>query len=108
MFAKLFGMLIAFLLIAAPLSGDAQVMLATGGGGETSAPIELNSPEAVREMVSQMSDSEVRKVLLERLDAVAAAAAEKEVAASADCSTLLNGQPSAFWNQWSTLSAVPR
>ncbi|MEM7190123.1 MAG: mechanosensitive ion channel family protein, partial [Pseudomonadota bacterium] len=40
---------------------------------EAAAPAaeELSSPEAVREMVSRLSDSEVRAMLLQRLDAVA-------------------------------------
>jgi small-conductance mechanosensitive channel len=54
---------------------DAQIMLPSSGN-ETPPPIvELTSTEAVREMVSRMSDAEVRAVLLERLDAVAAEAA---------------------------------
>ena len=54
---------------------DAQIML-PGSGHDTPPPtVELTSPEAVREMVSRMSDADVRAVLLERLDAVAAEAA---------------------------------
>lgn len=75
MFARLSGILIALILIAAPISGGAQMMLPTGSGGETSVTISLDSPEAVREAVSQMSDGDVRRLLLERLDAVAAAEA---------------------------------
>ncbi|MDG1972145.1 MAG: mechanosensitive ion channel [Paracoccaceae bacterium] len=83
MFAKLSGILIALMLIAAPVIGSAQMMLATGAGGgdETAAPVLLDSPEAVREVVSQLSDAEVRKVLLDRLDAVAAESAAKETTA---------------------------
>ena len=56
---------------------NAQIML-PGSGDETLTPtVELTSTEAVREMVSRMSDAEVRAVLLERLDAVAAEAASK-------------------------------
>ncbi len=72
MFARLSGFLVACMLIAAPISGGAQVMLGTGSGGETSVTVTLDSPEAVREAVSQMSDADVRRLLLERLDAVAA------------------------------------
>lgn len=83
MFAKLSGVLIALMLIVAPVAGSAQMMLATGAGGgdETAAPFLLDSPEAVREVVSQLSDAEVRKLLLERLDAVAAESAAKETSA---------------------------
>lgn len=81
MFAKLNGILIALMLIAAPIGGSAQVMLATGTGGETTATVTLDSPEAVREAVSQMSDGEVRQMLLERLDAVAEQAAAEEAGA---------------------------
>ncbi|MDG1970955.1 MAG: hypothetical protein P8I56_08280 [Paracoccaceae bacterium] len=83
MFARLSGVLIALMLIVAPVAGSAQMMLATGAGGgdETAAPILLDSPEAVREVVSQLSDAEVRKLLLERLDAVAAESAAKETSA---------------------------
>ena len=77
MFARLGGILIACLLIAAPISGGAQVVLGTGSG-EKSVTVTLDSPEAVREAVSQMSDADVRRLLLERLDAVAAKAAAKE------------------------------
>ena len=83
MFAKLSGILIALMLIAAPVIGSAQMMLATGAGGgdETAAPVLLDSPEAVREVVSQLSDAKVRKLLLDRLDAVAAESAAKETTA---------------------------
>ena len=51
---------------------EAQVIL-PGPGVDTVAPtIEFNSPEAVRAVVSRMSDADVRALLLERLDAVAA------------------------------------
>ncbi len=81
MFAKLNGILIALILIAAPISSSAQMAMVTGSSDETSVSITLDSPEAVREAVSQMSDGEVRKLLLERLDAVAEQAAEKEAGA---------------------------
>ncbi len=80
MFARLNGILIALMVIAAPISGGAQMMLATGSAAssEAAVPVMLDSPEAVREVVSQLSDAEVRKLLLERLDAVAAESAAKE------------------------------
>lgn len=81
MFARLSAILATLMLIAAPISGGAQVMLATGSGGEAGPPVTLDSPEAVREVVSQLSDAEVRKLLLERLDAVAAEAAADEASA---------------------------
>ncbi|WP_299498586.1 mechanosensitive ion channel family protein [uncultured Roseobacter sp.] len=59
---------------------QAQVALPTSSSAaETAEPVELTSPEAVREMVAQMSDDQVRQMLLERLDAVA----QTEAAANA-------------------------
>ncbi len=61
--------------------GNAQALqMATGGGdsaGET-APVlpEELTPEVVDDLVARMSDAEVRELLLQRLDAVAAAQAE--------------------------------
>ncbi|MGB0411072.1 MAG: mechanosensitive ion channel family protein [Pikeienuella sp.] len=49
---------------------SAQMVLSTGNN-ETPSPT-LSSPEDVRDVVSRMSDAEVRDLLLERLDAVAA------------------------------------
>lgn len=69
----------SFLLLV-PLTASAQVSSALDGesGGEMSS-VELPDPlteAAVREMVARMSDDEVRSMLLERLDAVAAGASE--------------------------------
>ncbi|MEO0361547.1 MAG: hypothetical protein AAF322_10570, partial [Pseudomonadota bacterium] len=67
--------LTAFALVAAaPDAALAQAFLL--GEAETDAPPpDLSSAEAIREMVSRMSDAEVRALLLDRLDAVAAEAA---------------------------------
>lgn len=81
MFAYLRLLLVALFAMSAPGGASAQVMLATGGGEDTAAPVPLTSPEAVREVVSQLSDAEVRKLLLERLDAVAAETAAEETQA---------------------------
>lgn len=47
------------------------VPLGTVTSQSDAADIDVSTPEAIREMVSRMSDAEVRAVLLERLDAVA-------------------------------------
>jgi len=70
---------LSFLLVF-PLTASAQMSPALGGsGGEQASSVELPEPlteEAVREMVARMSDDQVRTMLLERLDAVAAATTE--------------------------------
>ena len=66
---------------------EAQIMLPGSGDGTSPPTVELISrPEAVRELVSRMSDADVRAVLLERLDAVAAKAA------------LQNGEDDSLWD----------
>ncbi|MEX0339723.1 MAG: mechanosensitive ion channel family protein [Arenibacterium sp.] len=61
-----------FALFSAPLA--AQVMLpgGSGDGEETVTTPEVITPEGARDMVAQLSDEDVRALLLERLDAVAA------------------------------------
>ena len=80
---RLVQIIIAVMFAASPINAGAQVTIPMGGGGESAAKIELTSPEAVREIISRMSDAEVRGVLLERLDAVAAEAANREAATRA-------------------------
>jgi small-conductance mechanosensitive channel len=66
------GPLVAALILLAPPSAPAQVGL--GSGETTPAEVELPSPltpEGVRDIVSTLSDEQVRILLLERLDAVA-------------------------------------
>ena len=73
-------LLIAFALFAAA-PASAQMMIGTSGGGDETATIDdPTSPEQVREMVSRLSDAEVRAILLSRLDAVAEAAQAEEQA----------------------------
>ena len=79
MLLRLAQITFAVMLAVSPISAGAQVtILPAGGDGESAAKIELTSPEAIRELISRMSDTEVREVLLERLDAVAA---DREAAA---------------------------
>ena len=76
--------LLAFLalsfLLFLPLAASAQVSSAlSGSDGEQASSVELPEPlteEAVREMVARMSDDQVRTMLLDRLDAVAAGTTE--------------------------------
>ncbi len=79
---RLVQIIFAVMFAALPISAGAQVTIPMGGGGggESAEKIELTSPEAIRELISRMSDAEVRGVLLERLDAVAAEAANREAA----------------------------
>lgn len=77
MFLKLSAIMLALFIAMAPIASDAQMTLVTGSGDDAATSITLDSPEAVREAVSQMSDADVRKLLLERLDAVAARRAAK-------------------------------
>ncbi|MEM6422035.1 MAG: mechanosensitive ion channel domain-containing protein, partial [Pseudomonadota bacterium] len=79
------GLMISGLTLAMP--GSAQTL---GPGQqltaeETTTPqIEPTSPEAVREMVSRLTDTEVRALLLERLDAVAQERAAAEAGGLGD------------------------
>lgn len=71
--ATLLLALVVFCNLAA--SGMAQTLTGVGGSEEV-APVELTLPDpltpgAIRELVSTLSDSQVRALLLERLDAVA-------------------------------------
>ena len=71
---------IVFAILTSTTASQAQMgaaAMVSGGSGsdtaETAAPASPTSPEAVNAMVARMSDDEVRQMLLERLDAVAAA-----------------------------------
>ena len=74
--------LVAFVLLSvmAPSMASAQVVgVPTGSGSEEVSVPELPeplSPEAIRELVSRLSDDQVRMLLLDQLDAVAEAQAE--------------------------------
>ncbi|MEL7464006.1 MAG: mechanosensitive ion channel domain-containing protein [Pseudomonadota bacterium] len=68
-FIAILGLL---LTVFAALPGAAQIALPTSGGDTATAIEDPLTPEAVREMVSRLSDAEVRDMLLSRLDAVAA------------------------------------
>ena len=69
-------------LLCASAPASAQVVISSGDGGDAAVSLpDPLTPEAVRELVSKMSDADVRALLLERLDAVAAkTAAETEEA----------------------------
>ena len=75
----------ATLLSALLLLSTGSVALAQQSLSSSSAETEaaetqvLDSPEAVRELVSRLSDNEVRSLLLERLDAVAAEQAANDL-----------------------------
>ncbi|MEM7525737.1 MAG: mechanosensitive ion channel family protein, partial [Pseudomonadota bacterium] len=72
-----------FMMVAVIAPASAQVMISTGD--DSAAAVALPdplTPEAVREVVSQLSDADVRRLLLERLDAVAEAEAQDEADAS--------------------------
>ena len=77
------AILSVFILLFA-VAGPAQAQIPDLGGGDaTTAEIALPdplTPEAVRELVSRMSDDQVRELLLKRLDAVA----NKTVAEASD------------------------
>lgn len=98
-----FLMTVAF-LCTFMLPVQAQIALAPGSGAQdiTQTP---DSPEAVREMVAQMSDDQVRNMLLERLDAVAEAEALNS-AARPSLSDRLDNAWAAFYSP--ILTAVSR
>ncbi|MEM9048341.1 MAG: mechanosensitive ion channel family protein [Pseudomonadota bacterium] len=66
-----------FLSIGAATPGLAQMVLPESADTASSTPETLNREQA-RDLVSRMSDSEVRQLLLERLDAVADAKAAEQ------------------------------
>ncbi len=85
MYMRLIPVLIAFTLMMtlSPIVAGAQVAPSVGASGGSQAstgalPDPLTS-EAVREMVARMSDDDVRQMLLERLDAVAAGSEASEI-----------------------------
>lgn len=102
----LFGMLATCFMIS---TAQAQVGLPGTGSSETEteAPVELSSPEAVREMVATMSDDQVRLMLLERLDAVAQSEATNS-SAQATFSDRVNRTWEAFYTPiLAVLALVP-
>jgi len=73
---RMIGLLVV-LYILSPTAALAQGLIGDSGGGGTTAATTLPDPltaDAARDMVSRLSDQEVRGLLLERLDAVAASA----------------------------------
>ncbi|MEL6795109.1 MAG: hypothetical protein AAFP78_16750, partial [Pseudomonadota bacterium] len=72
---RFFAILGLLLTVFTAAPGDAQIALPTSGGESAPKAEKPLTPEAVREMVSRLSDAEVRDMLLTRLDAVAAEAA---------------------------------
>ena len=89
--------LILSLIAVQPVS--AQTIMPTVGGAEAPAsePIDAAdlSPEDVRDMVSRMSDTDVRNMLLERLDAVAKQ--EEEVASDTSVVDFLATAANGTW-----------
>lgn len=68
------GFLSGLFVLAFMQLGMAQAIPGTGGGGEQTKQVTLPenlTPETIRQLVSTLSDQEVRALLLERLDAVA-------------------------------------
>jgi len=63
---------VAILAAATPSPAAAQGLGPSAGSAAPSVPeVDVSSPETIRAAVAQLSDAEVRKLLLERLDAVA-------------------------------------
>lgn len=89
--------IIAFQAIATDAQSQALAAVSgSSGSGEETTTTELPEPltqDAVREMVARMSDDQVRDMLLDRLDAVAAAEAGTDAPASAG----LFGQLNTLW-----------
>ncbi|MEM7061127.1 MAG: mechanosensitive ion channel domain-containing protein [Pseudomonadota bacterium] len=77
-------MILGLLFFQAPLAGAQIVQPDTGTPTEVTLPDPI-TPEAVREMVSRLSDQDVRQMLLQRLDAVA----EEAQSEAADGPTLV-------------------
>lgn len=87
---------LAMVICGAPAS--AQLPMTTQSSA-SEAPVDvaaLNSKEAVREMVSRLSDDSVRQLLIERLDAVATERAKVEANTRSALDVLKEG----FVNQW--------
>jgi len=62
----------AGLVLALSLTGATLAQTVPATTGAAPPAIDTSSPEAVRAAVARLSDAEVRRILLERLDAVAA------------------------------------
>lgn len=79
------GGVVLLLVFSAPAFCTTASVLATAPDSSVSdsgvVDKPLNSPEAVREMVSRLSDKEVRELLLERLDSVASEQQQVEMVA---------------------------
>jgi hypothetical protein len=83
---NVFGLLFFAAMLFVPIHSKAQMALpgmstSNEGDSKAIAPTDV-TPEAVRDMVSRMSDEEVRGMLLDRLDAVAKSKAETQTNAS--------------------------
>ena len=83
---RFWSMVIAVLATGWIASASAQVMLPEQSVGAAPTISDPATPEAAREMVARLSDSEVRALLLHRLDAVAA---QNAVAATQSNSVVL-------------------
>lgn len=79
-----------FMLVGMSTTALAQVFSTSSGEVEVSPDVSLlNSPEAVTQLVSRLSDKEVRALLLEQLDVVAAKQAVSEDSESESIFTLV-------------------
>lgn len=83
-------LLSVFMLIGVSTTALAQVFSTSSGEVDVSPDVSLlNSPEAVTQLVSRLSDKEVRTLLLEQLDVVAAKQAVSEDSESESIFTLV-------------------
>ncbi|WGI21398.1 mechanosensitive ion channel family protein [Amylibacter sp. IMCC11727] len=98
-FTTFWAALAVILTLFAVQPVSAQTLIPTSGGGESSAtdPVDAAdlTPEDVRDMVSRMSDADVRNMLLERLDAVAKK--EEEVASETSVLDFLMAAANGTW-----------
>jgi len=86
----LFALILGLSLSASPINAQVAA-LATGSSDSGETAVDLPdplTPDAVREMVARMSDDQVRGMLLDRLDAVAAAEAAPGAASNSIADTI--------------------
>jgi small-conductance mechanosensitive channel len=105
---RIFALFAAYLLFFC--AAQAQVPLTTTPSSESSSAVELPeelTPENVRDLVSRLSDVEVRTLLLRRLDAVAEADATPETAAGALAELAQNATVGVATSVLDAMSRVP-
>ncbi len=81
LFRLFYVLFFAALVLAAPAHAEGIPSTTTSAYGDTSEPVStatLESPAAVRELVSRLDDDAVRQLLIERLDAVATEASSAQ------------------------------